>query len=271
MTNEDFWTSIQGIIANDFMPEDLALLDRYAEQFISGRIVYKRFSPSEQYGCATGGATHVIASLLAAASFRASGIIPPISDFKIEQQCAEAQAICIEHWAKKVGCWIVNPEEELTELCGEQVAEGGEAHVFYNRTSLLKVIGLDYYIQPILALDRISLHNAYFPETRLRVIGFGRNGQGEFQIIVEQPFIAGSPMTEFEIQDFAESLGFKLMNPRNWTYATPAIYLSDLHDENVIRSKNGAVYVIDCDIGINTPELRQGGVRQSLTDVIFAK
>ena len=58
-------------------------------------------------------------------------------------------------------------------------------------------------------------------------------------------------------------MGFELKNPRNWTYATPEIYLSDMHDENVIRSnKSNTIFVVDCDIRINTPELRQGGTRQ---------
>lgn len=76
-------------------------------------------------------------------------------------------------------------------------------------------------------------------------------------------------MEDAEIQTFAEKMGFKLMNPRNWTYATPEIYLSDLHDENVIRSVNGNVFVVDCDIRINTPELKQGGIRQLTTEIEY--
>ena len=46
-------------------------------------------------------------------------------------------------------------------------------------------------------------------------------------------------------------------------------YLSDLHDENVIRSREGNIFVVDCDIRINTPELRCGGTRTLTTDVEF--
>ena len=67
MNNADFWASIKGIIAQGFTPEGLQTLDRYAELFISGKLVYQRFSPLEQRGCAAGGETHVIASLLAGA------------------------------------------------------------------------------------------------------------------------------------------------------------------------------------------------------------
>ena len=58
-----------------------------------------------------------------------------------------------------------------------------------------------------------------------------------------------------------------LINPHNWTFATKDIYLSDLHDENVLLSPNGHVCVIDCDIRINTPELRAGGTRTLTNEV----
>ncbi len=55
MNNADFWASLRSIIAAGFTSEGLLKLDRYAEQFISGKLVYQRFSPQEQYGCSAGG------------------------------------------------------------------------------------------------------------------------------------------------------------------------------------------------------------------------
>jgi hypothetical protein len=43
------------------------------------------------------------------------------------------------------------------------------------------------HIQLIFALDRIALHNTNFPETRLTVLGFGRDSRDEFKIIAEHP------------------------------------------------------------------------------------
>ena len=126
---------------------------------------------------------------------------------------------------------------------------------------------LGYFIEPILALDRISLHNAYFPETRLTVLGFGKDSNNDFKIVVEQPFIKGERISDDEIAQFMEKMGFKLYNPRNWTFATPEIYLSDMHDENVIRSQSGNIFVIDCDIRINTPELKCAGIRTLTTEI----
>ena len=269
MTNSEFWKNIDTIIARGFNTYGLKQLEEYAELFISGRLVYKRFSPLEQHGCATGGSNHVIASLLAGASVDASSLTAPEGSFQRERECAETQATRIELWAKRVGCWMDDVDTQLPSLLGEQVAEGGEAHVYYKGNTLVKSIGLDYYIYPVLALDRISLHNAYFPETRLIVIGFGRTSEGAFQIIVEQPHIQGEQMADDEIQQFAEQMGFQLRNPRNWTYSTPEIYLSDLHDENVIKSANGNIFVIDCDIRLNTPDLKHGGIRELTTEIEF--
>ncbi len=268
MNNAGFWKSIDGIIAEGFTPEGLQKLDHYAELFINGRLVYKRFSPFEQHGCSAGGATHVIASLLAGAENQADReIARGVNDFKRELQQGAQQASCIEQWAKATNCWTDNIDDNLPRLLGKQIAEGGEAVVYDHGATLIKSIGLDYFIQPILALDRITLHNAYFPETTLKVIGFGRTTNREFKIIAEQPFIEGSHVSDEEIAKFAQALGFTLINPMNWTYATPDIYLSDLHDENVIKSREGNIFVVDCDIRINTPELHCGGRRELITEM----
>ena len=269
MLNNDFWCSIKQIIDNDFDAKGLSKLEFYAEQFISNRLVYERFSPFEQHGCSAGGTTHVIATLLAGAEVDANSLTAPINSFQGEQQCAKKQIERIKKWAKATNCWIDDVDIVLSNQFGEQIAEGGEAHVYDHGASIIKIIGLDYYLQPALALDRITLHNAFFPETKLNVLGFGYSQDGAFQIVVEQPFIHGSSMTDTEIEDFATAMGFELRNARNWTFATPEIYLSDLHDENVIRSKDGNIFVIDCDIRINTPSLRQGGTRQLTNNVVF--
>lgn len=269
MTNSDFWASIKRIIDDGFTADGLAKLETYAEQFTIGRLVYQRFSPFEQHGCTAGGLAHVIATLLTGAETTADKLTAPLGSFEREQQRGAAQEAVIERWARAAGLWTSAADQALPQYLGEQIAEGGEAHVYDHGSTLVKSIGLDYFILPQLALDRITLHNAYFPETRMAVLGFGRTTEGQFQIIVEQPFIQGEAMTDEEIRDYVERLGFRLWNPRNWTFATPSIYLSDLHDENVIRSRGGSVFVVDCDIRLNTPDLRTGGTRLPTNTVQF--
>ena len=87
MNNADFWGSVSNIISEGFTPEGLQKLNSYAEQFISGRIVYQRFSSREQHGCAAGGETNVIASILAAAKDRTdSDAAKTLSEYQRECQ-----------------------------------------------------------------------------------------------------------------------------------------------------------------------------------------
>ena len=124
--------------------------------------------------------------------------------------------------------------------------------VHYNGSTVIKAIGLDYYISPQLALDRIVLNNFLFgSSTPLTVLAFGRNSDGAFQVIVEQPFIQGSKLSESEIGDYASNMGFALKSAYSWTYLIPGIYISDLHDENVLRTKGGNIAVIDAELRLN--------------------
>lgn len=262
MDNKAFWKSVSNIIEAGFTQDGLNLLEVYGEYLTTRQLVFKRFSPPEQYGCANGGSTHVIATILSNSKNPTDYVAEELSDFKRELKCAEKQIEIIESWAKKANCWIESTDEFLHNAFGDIIAEGGEASVYDNGATLIKTIGLDYYILPSLALDRISLHNTYFPETKLTVIGFGKSSDSRFQIIVEQPFIKGHPLSEEEIEDAITKLGFSIQNKRNWTYSTPKIYLSDIHDENILISDQGNIYVIDCDIRINTPNLKLGGIRE---------
>ena len=92
MSNTEFWQHIDTIIARGYDAQGLKLLEEYAELFISGRLVYKRFSPLEQHGCAAGGSNHVIASLLAGAGIDPSSLSAPEGSFQRERECAETQA-----------------------------------------------------------------------------------------------------------------------------------------------------------------------------------
>ena len=85
MNNSDFWEHIKAIISRGFTPEGLTELDEYADNFTCGQLLYKRFSPPEQYGCSTGGHAHVIASMLAGAEVGSDSVAEGENDFK--RQC----------------------------------------------------------------------------------------------------------------------------------------------------------------------------------------
>ena len=98
--------SISTIINNGFDKEGIIKLEDYAEYFFNKQLLFKRYSPSEQHGCATGGSFHVVASILAGAETPANQLSAPEGSFKRDCQRAEAQATVIEQWAKTRGCRV---------------------------------------------------------------------------------------------------------------------------------------------------------------------
>lgn len=148
MNSADFWNSVRIIIDEGFTTEGLRKLDSYAEQFISGKLIYQRFSPREQYGCSTGGEANVIASLLAGAEDRAdSNASQDFKDFQREVQRGKKQEKTIEQWAREAGCWIDNVNNLLSDSLGNQIAEGGEAVVYDHGATIIKKhrVGLFYF------------------------------------------------------------------------------------------------------------------------------
>ncbi len=92
MTNSDFWDSIGNIIDDGYTPEGLSKLEAYAEQFITGRWLFQRFSSFEHHGCSKGGTSHVIASIIAGAEDTTDYVAQGIVGFKRELQQAAKQA-----------------------------------------------------------------------------------------------------------------------------------------------------------------------------------
>ena len=120
MNNADFWASVRTIITEGFTPEGLYKLDTYAAEFISGRLVYQRFSPQEQHSCTTGGHANVIASLLAGAEVGSdSQDSPALSDYERECQRGAQQEAAIERWAKAVGLGTDEVDKRLPQALGE--------------------------------------------------------------------------------------------------------------------------------------------------------
>ena len=112
-----------------------------------------------------------------------------------------------------------------------------------------------------LALDRIIIHNAVFPDSALKVIGFGRNERAEFVVLVEQPYIKGVGVTPEERKCFMHNLGFEDAGEDYGmclNYKTSTLYIGDLNEYNIIKGEEG-IHVIDADCRLNTPTLGCGG------------
>lgn len=268
--DKSFDTIRSVIESGKWTSESLTVLDNLIKDIENGKVTYKRFPQEASRGMYQGGTANATASILLSSNESSSGnaSLSVSERYERDKRQQPVQERIIESWAKAKSIW----HDNLDTINGKELfAEGGEAKVFANDgdTKVIKILSTEYFITPQFALDRITLHNTLFPEAALKITGFGRNSKGEFQFLVEQPFIQGTPATQAEIDRFITKAGFtKSTKDKGNTFITDDLYVSDLHDENVIKTPNGNLIVIDADLRLNTPELNRNGKYVINNDIV---
>ena len=156
----------------------------------------------------------------------------------------------LQQWAEAKQLWFPHSEQLLTAHYGPKIAQQAEAKVYYRagdtsvikeRTSIYATLGK--------ALEAIILHNSLFPETKMKVIGFTRDLDGLFRIILTQQFIACKRLaTKTEIDDMVAAKGFRdNKEGEGINYIGDRLYLEDMHPANVfIDATTNQPICIDC-------------------------
>lgn len=164
----------------------------------------------------------------------------------------------LEKFAKEQGKWADDVDTKLKKKYGGRIGHGSEAWVYRkDKDTVIKSRSITGYNTVSDALRSIELHNTLFSETAMKVVGFG-NGDGEFSIIIEQPFIEGAYASQEEIDSFVKERFNAEKDPSvigNTSYKTDDYLLQDLKPQNVlVRIVNGErqYNVIDGDF-YNTP------------------
>lgn len=91
----------------------------------------------------------------------------------------------------------------------------------------------------------------------MRVIGFVRDEDGSFGVLIEQPYIEGVAVSEEERAEFMHRMGFDDVDAdfgMHLNYKTDNLYIGDLNEFNVLKGENG-IHVFDCDCRLNVPTL----------------
>ena len=169
----------------------------------------------------------------------------------------------LEKFAKEQSKWIDEVDAHFEKLYGEKIGSGAESTVYLkDGNTAIKSRSLTGYNTIQEALESIAIHNKLFPETAMRVVGFGRS-EGEFIVMLEQPFIKGRNATNEEIGQFISSTFSAEKDASvvgNTSYKNPLYLLQDLEPKNVIVKYNAEgnpeFYVIDGDFYKN-PEHQQ--------------
>lgn len=150
-------------------------------------------------------------------------------------------------------------KESMPEISSKNYLDkGAETNVFLSGNSkVLKQMTLSQHehlqspIEDI--LERIALYNSIFPETALKLEGFGQfdfEGNKEFSVLVTQPRIENmTRVLRDEARRFMESKGFKY--DKGNTYYNSHFIIDDLHADNIVKTKSGDYFIIDCFIEQN--------------------
>ena len=256
---EDMWPTRQeqintSITYNGFSAHTLQLIDNYINDILNGRTNLDRFNQQEHAGLCLADSPLIGAYAVcgyARASFEpgrfsSKSQTSSPSNWEIDAKQEE----CVEQWARAKGIWFSDPEKVFNAIYGPIIAKGAEAKVYYKsgdtsvvkeRTSIYATLGK--------ALEAIVLHNALFPETQMTTIGFTRDSDGLFRIILTQPYIGCLRLaTKAEIDEMVASKGFHANGDGNGVnYISDRLHLEDMHPANVfIDSQSGKPICIDC-------------------------
>ena len=241
-----------------FTTETLSFLVNLTKEVYDGTTLFERIPQAQQPGLSRGSA------LLCAAAIVCRGCPGTESEareiYRTDDLIGEGriQEALVEEWARITGCWFDDARLYLSSL-SHAYDFGTESTVFFNVDQRLvrKFITLKHYNVLRLALDRIIIHNAIFPDDYMKVIGFGRDEETRFGVLIEQPYVEGVAVPETERMDFMHKLGFEDAGEdfgMHLNYRTDNLYIGDLNEYNLLKGESG-IHVFDCDCRLNVPTL----------------
>ena len=241
------------IAADGFKMSTLQAIDEYIIDIENGRTDFYRFNLPEHAGLCTAGAPLIGASIVAcyatrslAAGGDAAGSQGGPANWEIDQ----LQEQLIEQWAKATHLWVDKSEEYISRHFGPMIAQGAESKEYYKEDDISVVKErVSIYSTTQKALDAIVLHNTLFPETAMHVIGFTRDSDGLFRIILTQRYIRCFRLaTKAEIDALVGAMGFTDNGDGNGVnYISDRLALEDMHPANVfVDEVSKRPICIDC-------------------------
>lgn len=150
-----------------------------------------------------------------------------------------------ENLAKEKNLWI--DISEVVNL-GTPAPSGVENEVYLNKKG-----NLVYKVNNLMTsrcvsdfLQRILLHNSIFPQTGYELYGFTGFGNGNIYPILKQSYIFDSVYaTPVEIDTYMSALDFDKVDEA--TFTNGEIIISDLYPRNVLKDKDGDLFVVDAE------------------------
>lgn len=149
-------------------------------------------------------------------------------------------------WAKTNNFLLSNDEFNKNWIRDGKKGES-EHEVYYDEDNhtWVKRNNLSLHSTYLEYFHRILLHNYMFPEAPVTLIGFVIN-HNQLMPVVTQPHIhASRGASREEVQEYMKKLGYRYVPTDNYVNDEAGIRVEDLHDENVLVSPEGDLYIID--------------------------
>lgn len=165
-----------------------------------------------------------------------------VNHFDTEQRVAEL-------FAKENNLWI---SMEDAFRIGVPGPSGHENYTFIAQDTIFKINNLLNNGGIANLLDKITFHNTIFPETFYYFIGFaGYDGRSVMPILRQDLIKKASPATSIEIDTYMSAIGFT-KNPVDDKYENGTFKVWDVVPRNVLKDKEGDIFVIDAEIALRT-------------------
>ena len=164
-----------------------------------------------------------------------------VNHLDIEQRVAE-------QYAKENGMWIAM--SDVFDL-GVPGPSGNENDTYVSNDIIYKVNNLLNTGSILRLLDRIMWHNNLFYDTSYSLHGFtGFEGRTIMPVLQQRLVKDAVPATTVEIETYMAAIGFVKQNNEG-RFVNAEYVVWDLVPRNVLRDKDGDVFIIDAEIARN--------------------
>lgn len=106
--------------------------------------------------------------------------------------------------------------------------------------------------------EKVALHNQFFPDTKYEFVGFtgidnGAEREPYIEVIFRQQLIDESELaSKKEFETYFKMIGLEKINDS--AFSANDCIISDLHSRNVLKDKNGELYIVDAELNCKQKE-----------------
>ena len=163
-----------------------------------------------------------------------------VNRLEVEQRVAE-------QYAKENGIWL--PMSDVFDL-GVPGPSGNENDTYVSNDIIYKVNNLLNTGSILRLLQRTTWHNNLFYDTAYTFFGFtGFDGRTVMPVLQQRLVKNAVPASPIEIETYMAAIGFVKKNNEG-RYANSEYEVWDLVPRNVLKDKDGDIFIIDAEIAL---------------------